>query len=221
MYCNTKVCKNLTIYSGKFPYQIRLLKNNDYKSFSKMIKGVFSLPPWDEKLSEEEVYEEFLHCTGNGFIIAGFTPNNQLMGLAEFVHELSEEHMPYIDVPEHLKNSIWYIHGLATDPKYRSDHNSSKQFHVCTNLVKYGLEYCKQLAPEQSDYCYFRISSHGSMSKGLGERQGFVMALKNGQIAEQIIDPTLEDPYRQFMIKDLIHDEDEADYGFMYKKKMF
>lgn len=210
--------KNLVITTGVFPYQIRLLKTQDYHAFSKMIKTVFSLPPWDEKLTEEEVEEEFLHCTQNGFIVGAFTPEEKLMGLAEFVHEFSEEHKPYVPLPRKESNSTWYIHGLATDPLYRSNHKEKRQFHVCSHLVEQGLKHCKLVAPQNSHYCYFRISEFGSMSKGLGERQGFVMVLKNGDVSTQIIDPTLDDPYRNFMIKDLIHEE--ADYSFMYPRKV-
>lgn len=216
MKYNTNI-KNLIITTGVFPYKIRLLKENDYVAFSKMIKDVFSLPPWDEKLTEEEIEEEFLHCTEKGFIIGAFTPDNKLMGLAEFVHELSEEHKPFVALPKREKNSTWYIHGLATDPLYRSNKEEKRQFHVCSHLVEQGLLHCKLVEPHKSNYCYFRISEFGSMSKGLGERQGFVMVLKDGEVATQIIDPTLDDPYRNFMIKDLIHDEEHADYNFMYQ----
>ena len=55
------------------------------------------------------------------------------------------------------------------------------------------------------------------MSKGLGERQGFVIVRKEGEISEQIIDPNLADPYRNFMIKDLRVPMELADYSFMYE----
>ncbi len=208
----------VTIQTGSTAYQIRCLQESDYKAFSAIIKEVFSLPPWDEKLTEEEVLEEFKHCTGNGFILGAFSKTGELMGIAEFIHEFLDEHAPYIPLPSCSTDSAWYIHGLATLPKYRSSNNENgNQLHVCTNLVQQGLLFCKDLAPKHSDYCYFRISEHGSMSKGLGERQGFVIVRKEGEISEQIIDPNLADPYRNFMIKDLRVPMELADYSFMYE----
>ncbi len=207
----------ISITAGNTCYQVRCLNQSDYKAFSDIIKEVFSLPPWDEKLTDEEVLEEFEHCTKNGFILGAFTMSGELMGIAEFIHEFLEAHVPFIPLPSCSTDSTWYIHGLATLPKYRSNHASSNQLHVCTNLVYYGLNFCQALAPNNSDYCYFRISEHGSMSKGLGERQGFVLVRKEGQISQQIIDPTLDDPYRNFMIKDLRVPMELADYSFMYE----
>lgn len=210
--------EQIKIDTGSYPYYIRCLEQSDYSAFSKIIKDIFSLPPWDEELTEEEVMEEFKHCTSNGFIIGAFTESGELMGIAEFIHEFLEEHRPYVPIPTRYQDSVWYIHGLATLPKYRSNKSSNNQLHVCTNLVYYGLELCHFLAPNNSDYCYFRISENGSMSKGLGERQDFVMVRKEGKIATQIIDPTIEDPYRNFMIKDLRVPKKLADYSFMYEE---
>lgn len=207
----------IKVTTGSYPYYIRCLNQKDYSAFSKIIKEIFSLPPWDEKLTEGEVLEEFNHCTENGFVIGAFTEQGELMGIAEFVHEFLDEHTPFIPVPSNFQDSVWYIHGLATLPQYRSGNNGNGQLHVCTSLVIQGLSLCHKLAPNNSDYCYFRVSEHGSMSKGLGERQGFVLVRKEGKISQQVIDPTLADPYRNFMIKDLRVPMELADYSFMYE----
>lgn len=207
----------ITITAGSTCYQIRCLNEEDYVSFSSIIKEVFSLPPWDEKLTEGEVLEEFHHCMKNGFILGAFAANGDLMGIAEFIHEFLDEHAPFIPLPYQFQDSTWYIHGLATLPQYRSSSASNNQLHVCTNLVCHGLHFCQTLAPKNSDYCYFRISEHGSMSKGLGERQGFVLVKKEGEISQQVIDPNLADPYRNFMIKDLRVPKELANYSFMYE----
>lgn len=208
----------IKITTGNYPYYIRCLNQNDYDVFAKIIKDIFSLPPWDEVLTDGEVMEEFKHCTSNGFILGAFTEDGKLMGIAEFIHEFLEEHAPFVPIPSSFQDSVWYIHGLATLPEYRSNHSGSGQLHVCTNLVAHSLQLCQQLAPNQSDYCYFRISENGSMSKGLGERQDFVMVRKEGRISKQIIDPNIADPYRNFMIKDLRVPKELADYSFMYEK---
>lgn len=207
--------ESIKITVGNYLYYIRCLNQSDYSAFSKIIKDIFSLPPWDEKLTEGEVLEEFQHCTSNGFVIGAFTETGELMGIAEFVHEFLEEHAPFVPIPSKFQDSVWYIHGLATLPQYRSSNTSCGQLHVCTNLVSHGLQLCHQLAPNHSDYCYFRISQNGSMSKGLGERQDFVMVKKEGKISKQVIDPNLADPYRNFMIKDLRVPKEMADYSFM------
>lgn len=137
---------------------IREIKPENYRDFYKMYK-VFEDPPYSEKFSDEEIFNEYKLLTSGGHVY-GYYDKDNCIGLVTYNKKIYYHHPIYYEYPE----KVAYLSDVTVLQEYRGKG-------IGTTLMKYALLKAKE---EGFKIMYMRTLQPGqSMSYGIAIKLGF------------------------------------------------
>ena len=185
--------ENLILYSLINEDKNYILVKNIYKyeEFKKVVK-VFSNPPYNEILTDNDCKIEFNSYIENGFIIGCYV-NDDIAGINCILNDVPKNY----SIKFYDKSRIAYYSGLAVKEEYR-------KMGLGKLLVSKTQNYIEQ--DERYDFSLARILCKGSMSEGIFKKNNFFDAYDHGEL---IIDEVeylrntgnIEKDSRKYMIK--------------------
>lgn len=154
----------------------------------KIVYGVFSGPPYNEKYTEEELEEIFREYQEKGYIYGAYS-NGKCVGL------IALERGVKADQPVSFQDeNVMYLADVAVLDEYR-------RRGVGNQLMWYGIMKSKALGYERM---YMRTLENGSMSYGIALRVGFKQIPGSFQLVErERIDGKVESMQNIFLDIDL------------------
>jgi GNAT superfamily N-acetyltransferase len=165
-----------------------------YEDFSEVFKE-FRKAPYFEDWTEQLLKEEYDFLTTNGFIFGKYI-DSQMIGLASYLPNKQPNHK--IEFP--VDKKIAYLSDLAVLEAYRKKG-------IGTELFVYALN---DIIRNQYDYVYFRTVVNGSLSEGIGIRNGFEIVYDENSklVTQQLSFPRVKDDVpevedRKFLVKKL------------------